>query len=69
MNRSWNYKQQTIGGAMSLDGEGFGLPRVPPKGGYKSCNTGKHKWMHRKWTRKCTRCGLEQAKDALGGWK
>ena len=68
MHRSWNFKQR-IGGAMSIDSGGLALPTTPPKGGYKSCNNGKHKWMHRKWTRKCTRCGTEQSKDALGKWE
>jgi hypothetical protein len=67
MNRTWNFRQR-VGGAGSLasaQGVSRGVPPSPPK----SCAMGNHKWLLRKWSRKCNRCGLEQTKDALGVWE
>jgi len=61
MNRTWNYHRR-VGGAESLGSAGTPSIRVNEK----VCDTGRHKWMTRKWSRKCLRCGIEQAKDGHG---
>ncbi len=33
------------------------------------CGASDHHWHERKWQRRCTKCGYEQARDALGGWE
>ena len=63
MNRSWNYHHR-VGGADSLSSAGD--PEIKKNAMSAACKAGRHKWMTRKWTRTCLRCGTEQAKDALG---
>ena len=65
MHKSFNYIHSTMGGATSLgSAQQDGI--IPPDQYPKKCKNGKHKWAHRKWERRCTKCGLLQAKDALG---
>jgi len=63
MNKSWNY-HLNVGGAESLGSAGS--TAIGTNAMSAACKAGRHKWMTRKWTRECLRCGTEQAKDALG---
>ena len=67
MNKSWNHIYK-IGGAIPL-GEAQGEDYSQPlKSMLAACKAGRHKWMTRKWTRKCLRCGREQGKDWMGNF-
>ena len=67
MNKSWNYIHK-IGGAGAL-GEAQGEDySQPTKAMLAACKAGRHKWMTRRRTRKCLRCGTEQEKDGMGNF-
>jgi hypothetical protein len=66
-------KQQAISLGMAGGGQGYhGLSsagQYPVGARGTKCGENNHHWYERKWQRKCTKCGYEQARDALGGWE